>query len=529
FLVFLAISFQEQVAGCLIPYITSAFGQHALLSSVSIASSTFSAASKLPLAAIVDAFGDRNTYQCMVFLCVLGIILIPLCPNIWMYTGSKIFYSVGDGAIAYILNISLIRRTSLLNRTLFFALAESPYTINSFTGPVAAELLLTHGGLSLGFVVVASVTLLSCICTTRFIFDYDRASLSLAPVRQLFKGEASIFSTAKFDAVGIMLCSLSFIVVLVPLSFLHTLDKMWLVMYIAASAVCIILFIAWRWLGAPVPFLAADLLRNQTALLACLTGLELWISFFLYDTYLMSYLQVAHGLDLAYAGFLSSTYNISSCVGSLLAGCYVLRSSHMKRLALAAALLQGLSILLMLYFCRPNGSIAYLTSGRVINGVACGVLVCCAQTTAMAAAKKQHSQPGDRYAPPMSQPIRPETSKRDEVIYLALVGIFDSAGGSIGQSFAGIIYGLNMPQLLQQYLPNNAKGLWKEIYSSMKMQMKWPIGTRIRDSVVRSSVETHGYLLEAALVVMLLEIPSILCWEDIDLVAVEANKEDHVA
>ena len=201
----------------------------------------------------------------------------------------------------------------------------------------------------------------------------------------------------------------------------------------------------------------------------------------------------------------------------------------MKCLALLATLLQGSSIVLMLYFCRPNGSIAYLTAGRAINGVSCGVLLCCAQTTAMAAAKKQHSESGDRHVSPTSQPIRPGTSKGGEVVSLALVGIFDSAGGSIGQSVAGFIYDLNMPRLLQQYLPNNAKALWKEIYSSIEIQMKWPIGTSIRDSVVRSSVETQGYLLEAALVVMLLEIPCILCWEDINVVAVEASKENHIA
>jgi MFS family permease len=200
----------------------------------------------------------------------------------------------------------------------------------------------------------------------------------------------------------------------------------------------------------------------------------------------------------------------------------------MKWLAVAATHLQGLSIGLMLYFCRPGRSIVYLTAGRALNGFSGGVLVYCAQTIAMAAAKKQHAEPGDRYVSPTLETIRPETSKRDEAISLALVGIFDSSGSSIGQSLAGLIYTSNMPRLLQQYLPDSAEGLWKEIYSSIKMQIAWPIGTCIRDSIVRASVETQGYLLEAALVVMLLEIPSILCWEDIDLEAVDAKKEDHM-
>lgn len=71
-MVFFVNSLQQQITGNLTPYVTSAFSQHALLSTTSVMSSIIGAVAKLPIAKIIDIWGRAEGYMLMVFLCTLG-------------------------------------------------------------------------------------------------------------------------------------------------------------------------------------------------------------------------------------------------------------------------------------------------------------------------------------------------------------------------------------------------------------------------------------------------------------------------
>ncbi|KAL4787643.1 major facilitator superfamily domain-containing protein [Aspergillus varians] len=498
FFVFLVLALQEQISGNLMPYITSSFGQHGLLSTVFVGSSTVSAVSKLPIAKIVESWGDHSTYLTMVFLCVMGMMIIPLSPNIWIFALVKVICSVGDNSITYLIDIALIRGSSLQQRAWFLALAASPYLIASGIAPPIAERFLGKSRFLWGFTTLALATLISCVSMSSFIF---RPTGSL---------------------IGIILFTLSLLVTLLPLSFLGSLSHGQVALHIAASLASSLCFCAWEYQSKSDCVFPAYLLQSRTVLLGCLTGFGLWMSFFFHDNFLSSYLQVAYGLTLTDAGYAGALYNVMSCVGALVSGLYALRYGRIKPLAVIGVLLQAISILLMFWPVRSEMAVPCVILGQVICGLSGGILMYSGQTIAMAAAKKMPAKMQHHHYGAISAESDPEihpaaASKADEIVSLALVNLCDSIGSSIGQSLTGFIYSSLMPRLLRHYLPEDTRHQWGHIYSSIKVQLHWPIGSKTRGAISHAFVDTWWYLCAVSFTAVLSLIPCVLCWEDINL------------
>ncbi|KAL5041684.1 major facilitator superfamily domain-containing protein [Aspergillus fruticulosus] len=532
FFVFLVLSFQEQIIGNLMPYITSSFGHHGLLSTVSVASSTISAVSKLPVATTVEACGDYSTYLGLVFLCVTGMMVVPFSANIWVFSLVKVLYSVGDNSITYLIDIALIRGSSLQQRSCFLALAASPCLIATFVAPPIAERFLGQSSYVWGFMALVGVTLISCVSMSSLIFR-PRGTL-LEPRASARRNNTSSFIT-KF--IGIVLFTLSLLITLLPLSFLGSLSHGQMLLHLAAGSASWLSFCALEYQSTSDCFFPTYLLRSRTVLLSSFTGFGLWMSFFeadrisFHDIYFSSYLQVAYGLEISSAGYIGGLYNVMSCIGALVSGFYALRYGRIKRLAVIAVQLHALSILLMSGFVRRDGAILCLTAGQALNGLSGGILMYSGQTIAMAAAKKAPAKPHhhddgvrDTEADPESN--HATTSEADEIVSLALVNLFDSTGSSIGQSLAGFLYSSLMPQLLREYLPGHARDQWRFIYSSIKVQLHWPIGSRIRESVIHAFVDTWWYLCAVSFAITLFLIPCVLCWEDIDLAELDKSRDE---
>jgi hypothetical protein len=114
--------------------------------------------------------------------------MVPLSGNIWVFSVVKVsylalmvknsyfkkdhqvLYSVGYNSIAYLINIALIRGSSLQQRAWFLALAASPSLIASFSAPPIAEKFLGHCNFFWGIATLVGVTLIFCASMSRLIF-----------------------------------------------------------------------------------------------------------------------------------------------------------------------------------------------------------------------------------------------------------------------------------------------------------------------------------------------------------------------
>lgn len=119
-MIFFVNSLQIGISGRLIPFVTSDFNQHALLSTTSVVSSLVAGVIKLPVAKLMDIFGRLQGFVLMVVCAVIGkhhpymvcsrdysllttpfegLIMMAASHNIETYAAAQTFYWVGYNGV----------------------------------------------------------------------------------------------------------------------------------------------------------------------------------------------------------------------------------------------------------------------------------------------------------------------------------------------------------------------------------------------------------------------------------------------
>lgn len=98
-------------------------------------------------------------------------------------------------------------------------------------------------------------------------------------------------------------------------------------------------------------------------------------------------------------------------------------------------------------------------------------------------------------------------------VMLALIGLFSSVGGAIGQAVAGAIYTNKFPAALDRALPGNAT-LNAELYGSITNQISYPFGTPERNAVLYAYDDAMWYLTIASTVFLVPCFVFIAIWKD---------------
>lgn len=96
---------------------------------------------------------------------------------------------------------------------------------------------------------------------------------------------------------------------------------------------------------------------------------------------------------------------------------------------------------------------------------------------------------------------------------LALIGLFSSVGGSIGQAISAAIYTNKFSKALDRALPGNAT-LNAELYGSLTTQLLYPIGSPERTAVIYAYGDAQWYLTIAATVFLVPCFVFIAIWKD---------------
>jgi predicted cation transporter len=161
-----------------------------------------------------------------------------------------------------------------------------------------------------------------------------------------------------------------------------------------------------------------------------------------------------------------------------------------KWLAMSMLALEMLGVGLMIHFRQPNIGIGYVVMCQIFIAFGGGALVICEEMAVMAAAPHQNV-----------------------ASMLALIGLFSSVGGGIGQAISGAIYTNKFPAALERALPGNAT-LNAELYGSLTVQLSYAIGTPERTAVLYAYGESMWYLCIASFVVLVPCIAFIAMWQD---------------
>ncbi|RDL41180.1 Siderophore iron transporter-like protein [Venustampulla echinocandica] len=498
FLVFFMISMQQQIQFNLSYYVTSSFALLPLTGTTSIISSIVGGVFRLPTAKFINIVGRAEGFAIMTGFTTIALIMMAACRNVETYAAGQVFYWVGFNGMTYVLDVFMADTSSLKNRALVFAFSTTPYIVTTFIGPRAAQSFIETSGWPWGYGTFAIVTPVITIPILTLLWVNQRKAIRDGLLVKEESGRTVRQSVAfyfwEFDFIGLILICAGFVLVLLPFSLASYQSKGWrsgmIIAMLVIGFVCLFAFAAYEKFFAPKSFIPFHLLTDRSALGACLLSCFVFISFYLWDSYFYNYLQAVHGLSITNAGYVANIFSIGSCFWSVVVAVAIRISGRFKWVAMASMCLQILGVGLMIHFRQASSGIGYVVMCQIFIAFGGGALVICEEMAVMAAAPHEHV-----------------------ATMLALIALFTSVGGAIGQAISGAIYTNKFPAALDRALPGN-KTLNAELYGSLPTQLLYPIGSPERTAVIHAYDESMWYLTIAATVFLVPCFGLIAIWKD---------------
>lgn len=118
---------------------------------------------------------------------------------------------------------------------------------------------------------------------------------------------------------------------------------------------------------------------------------------------------------------------------------------------------------LLAHFRVPGTHVGLLVMCQVLVGIGTGMFTQCGQLALMSVLTHQ-----------------------EIAVALALYGLFGSIGAAIGNAIAGAIWTNILPAQLAKNLPASVVDQAAEIYGSIEVQLSHPMGSPIREAIIKS-------------------------------------------
>ncbi|KAH6658286.1 MFS siderochrome iron transporter MirB [Truncatella angustata] len=458
----------------LVPFVTSSFQSHSLLTVINVVADAMTAAIYIPMAKMLDVWGRAEGFLLMVCFSTLGLILMAASHDLATFCAAQVFYSVGFSGLIYTIVVLAADATNLRNRGLAFAFTSSPYMITAFAGSKAAEGFLLNVSWRWGFGAFAIILPF----VTVPLYLVLKSAESKAKKQGILYSESSGRSIGQriwhvivqFDLPGVMLFAGGFTVFLLPFTLARSAPNGWKTDYIIAMIVVgfvvLVLFAIYQVYIAPAPFLKNKFLTNRTVVGACLIDATYQMSYYCWNSYFTSFLQVVNNLSVSEAGYVNSTFQVVSGVLLFIVGYLIRRTGRFKWLFYIAVPLYIFAQGLMIYFRRPNQNIGYIVMCEIFISIAGSIFILCVQLAVLAAVDHQYV-----------------------AAVLAVLFVSGTIGGAVGNAISGAIWTNTFESALERFLPADALPELATIYASLPVQLSYPVGSPVRLAIQ----EAYGY------------------------------------
>ncbi|KAG8412326.1 hypothetical protein J3458_014510 [Metarhizium acridum] len=495
-------SMHSSMSFTLTAYVTSSFRQHGLTATTNVFANLIGGLFRLPLAKILDIWGRPQGFALVVLFLVIGLVMMAACQNVETYAAAQVFYWIGFNGIAYTLQVFIADTSELKNRAFFFALTTSPFLITTWASGPAASSFLTGAGWRWAFGTFCIVVPVVCSpILVLFLYNHFKAKkLGALPPRRP-SGRTPLESVRhyliQFDVVGLLLAAAGMALFLLPFNIYQFQAEQWgspmIIAMIVVGVVLLVVFALYEKYVAPVQFIPYQLLVDRTVMGACVLGAIGFISFYIWNGFFSSFLQVVVGLTVTEATYVGRTYNMGSCFWALVVGVIVRWSGRFKWLAFYFGVpLMILGIALMIQFRQPGVDVGYVVMCQVLIAVAGGTLVICEQMAVMAA-----------------------VSHQNVAVALAMLSMFTSIGGAIGSSVSGAIWNGIFPSKVAEYLPPDTKDQAALIVGNLSKQLEYPWGSPAREAIMAAYGDAQRVMLSSATAFVCLSIVAVAVWRDI--------------
>ncbi|KAF2258812.1 transferase family protein [Lojkania enalia] len=491
------------------PYVTSAFALHSLTPTVYILSGVIGGVTNLTIAKIIDVFGRSHGFLFCLCLGTVGLIMMAACNGVEAYAAAMIFHTVGNNGVQYIMSVFIADTTKLRNRGLMQALMNSASLVTCWlAGPVSEGFLNGPGwrwcfGMFSILVPFATLPLFGLLTN-----NYLKAKrMGLVPVRTSSRNfmQSFIHYCREFDAVGLLLLSAGVALFLLPFNLYAFQGRGWgsplVISMLVVGIVLMLAFVVWEKFFAPVSFIPYKLLLDRTVLGACLLCTCLFMSYYVWNSYFGSFLQVVQGLSVQNASYVNQSYTVLSVLVAVSVGYLIHRTGYFKTISLIAGI--PLSILgqgLMIHFRSP-GNVGYIVMCQIFISISQGILVITDEIAILAAGSHEHV-----------------------AVSLAIVSIFGSIGGAIGMTIASSIWQDIIPKRLMEYLPAEDLPNLLFIYGDIETQLAYPEGSPTRLAIQHAYGDAMLRLLAASTAIWVVGTVGVLLWRNINVIGIKQAK-----
>jgi MFS family permease len=464
----------------------SEFGALASFSTIAIIQQLCFAIAKPPIAKISDVFGRAEAYLLSLAFYVFGYIIISTAPSLTRLIGGIVFQATGNTGIQVLQSIIIADSTTAKWRGLVIGLVNLPYLINFAVAGPLVELVMDTKGWRFGFflwTVILPISALPLLIT--LIVGQRRASkaglLTTNPIRRypFWKGIAELGS--EVDAIGLLLFSAGFLLLLVPLSEAgHGIHSIGSTRQLLGASVVVLALFSWWESKARSPILPYRFLSNTSVVCICLVGILDFASFYLSWTYLSAFIQVLKGWDQTRTGYFASTQNVTSTLIGLMVGWAMAATRKYKFLLVGGIIVRLIGVSMMIRYRSNKSPTHLLILCQLLQGIGGGSVAITMQVAVQCVVR--HS---------------------DVAIVTAIELLMTECGAAIGSALAGMIFSGDLPKALAARLPDLSEEEIDNIYGSLSVALSFPIGTATREAIIEAWVQVmHKLCITASLILV---------------------------
>jgi hypothetical protein len=261
---------------------------------------------------------------------------------------------------------------------------------------------------------------------------------------------------------------------------------------LVVSITLLALFALFEHFIAPTPYIPFSLLRDPTIFGAFVLLAVVYISYFSWDGYYTSYLQVVFNLSISDAGYIGSIYSIGTVFWGIIVGVLIRSSGRFKWLACVALVCETIGGALIIVYRQPDTTMAAIVIPQIIIAFSGGTLYICGEMAGMAVAS--HSDVAD---------------------ILAVFSLAVLLGGAIGSAISGGIWTNTIPAQLLMLLPDDTRDQALRIYGNLDTQLSFPMGDPTRSAIIEAYGIAQRNMCIAGTAVLALGFVAVAMWRDI--------------
>lgn len=510
--IYMVNAFQFSIVWTVIPYLTSEWEMHSLLSVIYIVGDAMQAATYIPLSKILDIWGRAEGFAMMVTFATLGMVMMAACNNLATFSAGYVFYQIGFGGVIYSIDVITSDISKLKNRGLAFAFTSSPYMISAFAGPKAAESFYEEYSWRWGigtFAIILPIVASPMFCIIKYNLKKATAKGVLKPERSGRTLVENIkYWAVQFDAFGLFLFASGLVVFLLPFTLAYSAPDGWKTGYIIAMIVVgfvvLVAFFVYESKFSPVPMLNFTLITDRTVIGACILSSAYMVSYYCWGNYFGSFLQVVNYQTIAQAGYITNTFNVVSGVLLFIVGIAISKTGYFKWLLFIALPIYTLGLGLMIYFRRPGQSVWFLIMCQIFISFGGSIFIIIQQVAVLAAVDHQYV-----------------------AAVLALLHVVGTTAAAVGGTISGTIWTNVFSSSLTRLLPTDLSEdpeVFGAIFGDLTAQLGYERDTPARTAIQDAYGYTQTRMLATGLGIFALGFLSLILMRNINLKKIKQTK-----